>query len=36
VSTICRWLIADFAKYKQTIIRSIASIKGKVTISFDR
>jgi hypothetical protein len=28
--------MADFAKYKQTIIRSIASIKGKVTISFDR
>jgi hypothetical protein len=36
VSTIRRWLIADFAKYKQTIICSIASAKGKVTISFDR
>jgi hypothetical protein len=35
VSTIRRWLMADFAKYKQTIIRSIASAKGKVTISFD-
>ncbi|KAM0707349.1 hypothetical protein Q7P35_003993 [Cladosporium inversicolor] len=29
------WIIADFAKYKDMIIRSIASAKGKVTISFD-
>ena len=27
--------MADFVKYKQTIIRSIAFAKGKVTISFD-
>lgn len=36
MSTIYRWLIADFVKHKQTIIHSIASAKGKVTISFNR
>jgi hypothetical protein len=28
--------MADFAKYKQMIVRSIATTRGKVTISFDR
>ena len=29
------WIMADFENHKQTIIRSIAVAKGKVTISFD-
>jgi hypothetical protein len=35
MNTTRAWIIADFKKYRQTIIRSIASARGKVTISFD-
>ncbi|KAM0707268.1 hypothetical protein Q7P35_006600 [Cladosporium inversicolor] len=35
MNTARSWIIADFAKCKDMIIRSIASAKGKVTISFD-
>jgi hypothetical protein len=35
MNTTRAWIIADFEKYRQTIIRSIASARGKVTISFD-
>ena len=35
MNTARAWIVADFANYKKAIIRSIASAKGKVTISFD-
>jgi len=35
MNTTRAWIIADFAKYKQAIIRSIAAARGKVTISFN-
>jgi hypothetical protein len=35
LNTTRTWVLAEYARYRQAIVRSVASAKGNVTISFD-